>query len=190
MSKGSRNIIFALVMGLYLAYPIWMISSYESILEGGEVYRFALVPVDPFDAFRGKFIDLRYDGTSAQIVGDPAAFSKGSLVYLNLIRDSLGYTSFEKAWSERPPLDNFLKARSISHSETNVYFKVPFDRYYLPEDYAPVAEEVYRNLAGRDSVGVVKAYVDVRIKNGKSVIEELYFENRPILDYLYDVVDQ
>ena len=188
--KRVKLIAFILVMVIYLAYPVWLISSYESILEGGEVYRFELIPVDPFDAFRGKYIDLRYEGTSANIIGDPGDFSKGSPIYVDIVQDTAGFSKFENAWSQRPDLENYVKTTAISHSEKKVHFKVPFNRYYLPEDYAPVAEEVYNNLTGNRNVEPMQAYVDVRIKNGKSVIEEIYFEGKPILDYLYDVVDE
>ncbi|MFT6335526.1 MAG: putative membrane-anchored protein [Halioglobus sp.] len=44
-----------------LYVPAKMIWNSESTIKDGKAYKFKTQPVDPYDPFRGKFIDLRYD---------------------------------------------------------------------------------------------------------------------------------
>ncbi|MGH8446582.1 MAG: GDYXXLXY domain-containing protein, partial [Solimonas sp.] len=56
--------------------------------------------------------------------------------------------------------------------------QLPFDRYYLEEHAAPAAEQAYRdaNRAGGQS----EAYVSVRVRDGRAVLEELFINNVPV----------
>ena len=56
---------------------------------------------------------------------------------------------------------------------------VPFDRYYLQEEFAQQAEDAYRELARTSDM-----YVLVVIKNGDYVIKELYVDDTPLPEYL------
>jgi hypothetical protein len=60
---------------------------------------------------------------------------------------------------------------------------LPFDRYYLPEDLAPAAEQAYRTLASREP-GPTRAWVDVRVRDGHAVLEELYLDGVPVREVL------
>ena len=62
-----------------------------------------------------------------------------------------------------------------------VCFDLPFDRYYMEEKLAPAAEAAYRQNSGREKRD---AYVVVRIRSGRAVIEDLFICEKPILEYI------
>ena len=66
------------------------------------------------------------------------------------------------------------------HSQNNYRIKLPFNRYYAEENKAPKIEA----LIWQDRQNEREFYADVRVKDGYGVIEELYVEGVPILDYL------
>ena len=55
-----KSILFGLGMFFLLAYPTYLIYEQENILASGTIYKFPLAPVDPYDAFRGKYLALSY----------------------------------------------------------------------------------------------------------------------------------
>ena len=61
-----------------------------------------------------------------------------------------------------------------------VYIKIPFERYYMDESKAKLAEEEY-NKSLRDEKDV---YATVRIHNGDAVVDGLYIDGYSIEDYL------
>ena len=56
--KTSKLLIgcFALVAVAQLTVPAWMIVSHERTLLTGKVFKFRTAPVDPYDAFRGRYV--------------------------------------------------------------------------------------------------------------------------------------
>ncbi|MBK7870656.1 MAG: GDYXXLXY domain-containing protein [Saprospiraceae bacterium] len=80
--------IFAAVMLLYIWFPFNMIWQTEQVLKNGTVYRFQLQPIDPYDAFRGRYVSLFYGNQEIQ-VSDSLHY--GQEVYVTLQRDSLGF---------------------------------------------------------------------------------------------------
>ena len=71
-----------------------------------------------------------------------------------------------------------MAAQKADVSNT-VYFSLPFDRFYLREDRAPKAERILRM---RDVNVSVKA--SLRVLNGKAVIENLWIEGVPLVEWM------
>ena len=65
------------------------------------------------------------------------------------------------------------------HRDTlsSIVVEYPFNRFYMEEYKAPAAEAAYRDVQ-TDSSRV--AYALVRIKNGKSAIENVFINDIPI----------
>ena len=61
LNKSLTIGIFVTVAFLQLLIPIQMITSRERILDKGTLYKFRTRPVDPYDAFRGKYVALSID---------------------------------------------------------------------------------------------------------------------------------
>jgi uncharacterized membrane-anchored protein len=62
-----------------------------------------------------------------------------------------------------------------------VRLQLPFDRYYAEEQLAPEIEQAYRANSRR---GEQKAFIAVRVRKGRGVLEELYIEDLPVAEYL------
>ncbi|MFL5730000.1 MAG: GDYXXLXY domain-containing protein [Cytophagaceae bacterium] len=190
-NKLVKTILFFVIMGLYLFVPFYLISTYTDILKNGKVYRFKPRPVDPYDAFRGKYITLYFLQTSITYDTTKMDFKKGDNVYLKLEKDSAGYGIFTQAFKSAPENSDYIKTmvryewKKSGDPEAEITFDLPFDRYYLPEDMAPQAEQLYfENLRMRGE-NTDSVYVDVRIKDGKALIEELYFQGIPVKEFIH-----
>ena len=167
-----------------MAVPIGQIRKYENVLQTGQIYRFRTAPVDPYDAFRGKFVALSYANTAAPIKnGDTLSF--GSVAYVSLTRDGNGFAVFRELSLNPPVTGDYVRVecRNIERDHT-AHFRLPFDRLFMEENKAPQAELAYRRFDNRRAQTQIPAYVSVRVKNGRGVIEDLYINDEPIRNFL------
>ncbi len=184
-----RNIAFGLLMLLYIAYPISLIQGYATVAQEGQLYRLRPMPVDPFDHFRGSYVTLSYENR----IPYPQAneyFSRDQVVYLQLEVDDTGYAQFTQPTAEQPNTPHYFRTRIQRVTESDLYFKVPdnMQRYFLPAEMAQLAEDAYREMANRNAAPN-SIYINMRVLNGEIVIEELYLEELPVLDYLRQQLD-
>ena len=165
-----------------LAVPLSMILKRESTLEHGRLFRFRTAPVDPYDAFRGRYVTLTMEHNS---VADPNTgdYSPGQRIYVLLEEGEDGFAKPLGLVESRPEEGAFVEAwvARWPRSQGSVTIRYPFDRYYMNEEKAPAAEKAYRELS---LPRAHDAYVAVRIKDGFAVLEELYVAGQPILEFL------
>lgn len=64
-----------------------------------------------------------------------------------------------------------------------VDLKFPFDRFYLNEEDAPLAEKVYRELSA-NSEKMDRVYITVKIKDGQAVLDRFYIDDMTVSEYL------
>ncbi len=187
MSKQKKIFIFLGVVVIMLSVPLYLMVSSENLLSEKDehVYKFRLKPIDPHDMMRGKYIRLLYQGSdNIKILDTNDVFKPGDAVHVSVIRDSSGFAHFEYAHANVPDAPNYftttvgytLRDRVFGRS---MHIMVPFDRYYLQEEFAQQAEDTYRSLARTDDM-----YVLVVIKNGEHVMKELYVNDIPLPQYL------
>jgi uncharacterized membrane-anchored protein len=183
----SKILLFAGTMLVIIAVPIFLIVRSQLVLTDGDLFRFRSRPIDPTDILRGKYITLRFDDRSAEWMGDDDSY-KGQTIYVTVEKDEEGYAFFDKAYPDIPDNQSYIETRvkrksfwGSSDAEREVHFKVPFRKYYLNEEFAQLAEDEYNRLT-RASSGSV--FVDVRIQSGNAVIEEVYMNDQPIMEYL------
>lgn len=182
----NRSIIFALfafVCISQLVVPASMIYKREATLQYGEVFKFKTAPVDPYDAFRGRFVALNYEQNT--IYGDwsDEGYRRGRVVYAVLERDAEGYASVVEVRLDQPDSQVFLKVRVSWVNNNRLMLNLPFDRYYMDEFEAPAAEREFIWRQGRQER---TAYALTRVRNGFGVIEELMVEEKPIREWLLD----
>lgn len=184
--KNIRTVAFALTMTLYLWFPFSMIRQQERILEKGTPFRFEMQPVDPKDPFRGSYMALNFE---APFLPADTSLQEGQRVYVTLRTDDLGFTHFEKVLAappnDRPFVKTYLQYRT--DEGTIVGIPVNMQRYYLNEKLAPQAEEAYFRLLGStDSAegSLPRVFAVVRIWEGEALIEEIYFDGKPLKEYL------
>jgi len=84
--------------------------------------------------------------------------------------------------AERPDQGDYLKVRVSWWQKNEVYFTLPFDRYYLQEAKAPKAEQAYREH-NRRNPSSADTYAVVRIKAGDAVLADLFVGGQPLQAY-------
>lgn len=188
MKDQILKVSFFAVMIIYLWFPAQMIYNNEDLLEDGLAYRFKPVPVDPYDAFRGRFIRLGYNLNNIPYPEANTTFVRGQKVYMKVAQGADGFAELSDVLLKAPDQENYIecKVRSVYENQISVEPPENLSRYYLNEKMAPLAERHYMDLVRDQSSNPEKllVHIDVRLKNGKCIIEELYFEDEPIKTYL------
>ncbi|MCL1856980.1 MAG: GDYXXLXY domain-containing protein [Kiritimatiellaeota bacterium] len=172
--------VVVLGIAVQFAIPIRMITHREAILRKGVRVCFEAAAVDPFDVFRGRYVEIRlteftrrdlgYDGT-------PSAW-----LYAMVETNALGVAQIANVAVTPPSQQDtvYLRVKEERYSySSNVRLKNPFNRFYMPEKYAPVAEEIYREMSARSSTNSV--LLAVRIYCGEGVVEDLLVNGTPML---------
>ena len=68
MNKRSLLLLgFAIVVAVQLAVPAWMIVDHERTLAKGQLFKFRTRPVDPADAFRGRYVWLSLEPHAVRV---------------------------------------------------------------------------------------------------------------------------
>lgn len=185
-------ICFGVLCVAQLGVIVFQIMSYERALKEGEVFYLNVLPLDPYDPFRGRYVMLRFDSNATK-----APLAKGetmqelpkayALFEHHEANDVIKEVSFSKPRSghflEVAVNASLQKGRSIykntkMDSADTVYFSLPFDRFYMREELAPKAEKVLRQSSG------VKVRAKLRILEGKGVIEDLMVADTPLGQYV------
>lgn len=178
--KLLNGVLILLVSLIQLAAPAAMIWSRERTLREGAEYRFRVEPVDPYDAFRGRYVRITIGAREAPWIGEP---SDAERCFAVLARDADGYATVVAARATRPDdAEDFVRARCWRVGEHDrVRVVLPIERFYMPDPEAPAAELAYRVHAAR---GAGDAVVIARVRNGDLVIEDVLIEDRPLRAYL------
>jgi uncharacterized membrane-anchored protein len=181
-----RVALLALATLLQLAVPAWMIVGSEMTLRHGRAFRLLTAPVDPYDAFRGRYVALRFEiENTKRPPGFPDTGYRNSKqqVYIALGEDADGFAKVEKVSLESLSGDNVFTAFLNWTNKDNLHLAFPFDHYYMEESAAPQAEVAYRDNSRR---GNQKTWAVVRVRNGRAVIEELFIDGKPVREFLRD----
>jgi uncharacterized membrane-anchored protein len=192
MSARLKTAVLAALSVAQLGAAAWSIARYETILSSGTPFKILTAPVDPADAFRGRYVavrpsitiappitaemkalldSIRYDSQKAyvRLAADPEGFARPAGIVLEEPRDGdyLKIAGTSAVWTPRSddPGKSDLTAYTLQFS---------FDRYYMNEAAAPEAERRYAQAAPRRAAS--RAWLAVRVKNGIAVIEGLFID--------------
>ncbi len=184
MSKKTLTTVFVLTALIQLFVPAWMIYSVTIGMEKGMEIKLRTVPVDPNDAFRGKYISLRYEvETHLYPYVSSGSTSKTNQYYVTIKEDSTGFHVFDQVLTEKPEdTDIYFKVRDRSYYKKThgiVKIDIPCDKYYMAEFMAKKAEISYRQ-AIKDKKDV---YAVLRVYKGKITLQDVYVEDEKIADY-------
>lgn len=174
-----KTLLFAAAVLCQLGVPAWMILQREWTLRDGVRVKFRVEPLDPRDEILGR--QVRFKIPASEVTLDESD-ETASLVraYGVLELDQEGFGRFTAVRNEPPEAGVYLRVQVRRKGKSGT-IRLPFDRYYLPEDLASEAG------AGRKQAlrsGKVDAHVALRVHRGDGVIEGLYVEDTPVLDYL------
>ena len=183
---NKRNLLllgFAVVVAAQLAVPAWLIVEREWTLREGRVVKFRTRPVDPADAFRGRYVWLGLEPAAVK-VPDANLWSSGQKGYAVLGTDTNGFATVERLEREAPAgvvaVPVHVSWPDLKQGELHLEW-TGLDRFYMTEEKAPAAEEAYRAHSRRTNQ---TCHVTVRIRGTCAVIENLYIDNQPILEWL------
>jgi len=174
---------------------------YETTLALGTLYKIESAPVDPADPFRGRYVAIRpaialtssLSPESERLLGGVGMFrGRGEgpgKAYVVLTTGADGFARASAIVPEAPASGDFLEfaqadtrlvraAEEGRPAEFERMIVLPFDRYYMAESAAPVAEDRYREASRRNDE--TKAWITVRVRNGRGVVEGLYIDDVPI----------
>lgn len=185
--KSITLILFVLMCLAQWIVPGKMIFDSERIITQGTLYKFKTAPIDPSDPFRGKYITLNFQENFIGFA-DSAAFQRGQDIFITFKLDAEGFAIPSKAYPTPPEASTYLRTTveyiDYDQGYNKVWYKVPFDRFYLEESKASEAEQVYWQ-AQRDSAQV--AYALVSMGAGQVVLRDVIINNRPVVDIVNDL---
>jgi uncharacterized membrane-anchored protein len=173
--KQWRLIVFCLVALAQLAVPASLIWKREQTLRHGSVWKFRTAPVDPVDAFRGRYVALEFEAETQEIT-PPANLNDSETIFLTLHPDAEGFAQIDQVSATRPSGDDFIEAQLAGR-----LISLPFDKYWVTERDAPAAEAAYRAQSRREKRN---AFVTVRVFRGDAALEQLYLDGQPLGEYL------
>lgn len=190
---STRNILFSLfvvVAAAQIYVPGSIIVRHEKILAEGKPFKFRTRPVDPYDAFRGRYVALGFEDATT-VTLKHAHYDQGETVYVTLETKPDGFAKFASVSRTRPAEGDYIKTKmgwTYNYDKNDyAYVDAPFNRFYMEEFAAPDAETAYREHSGRENHD---AYAVVRVLNGGSVIEDLFVGEKPIREYVKGVQNQ
>ncbi|QJW45624.1 GDYXXLXY domain-containing protein [bacterium BFN5] len=172
-------VLFLAISLAQIAAPLYMAWHWENILLTGQTFYWQTAPVDPYDAFKGRYIDLRFKEMSAPSL-DSTEFNYGQTAYALLGVNQEGQAYIRGIAHLQPAETPFIRVKINYIQDNQVHVELPFRRYYLPENQATAAETAYQKKAGQTAVAAV------RLKDGYGVIEQLYIDNKTLTDYLLE----
>lgn len=185
-------VLLALVFAAQWAVPVSMWHKREVTLREGQTFRFRTAPVDPADPLLGRYVALNLEAARITLgPGEGVNYRRDDRVILPLIQGSDGYAVLGQPQSQ-PPAGAWLQAPVQWVNGDELFLALPFDRYYMNERQAPQAELAYLRAGRRTQPAADQSvapprpdtYVQVRVRKGFGVIEELYLDGVPVLEYL------
>ena len=163
MKLSFRSVFLAaaaLYFVLLLAVPGYLVIQHYTVLKTGRIFKFEVVPYDPYDPFRGRYAAIRV----------PALRKAGDGPYFLLAEDNKGFAYIAASQKEAP-----------GNRETPYVKNLVINRYYLNEKAAPRVERLQRKLSENQTM-----YIQVAVKNGDYVIEGMYVDGVPVEEYAWE----
>jgi uncharacterized membrane-anchored protein len=182
-NKYILLVAFLLVAAAQLYVPASMIIGQEEVLTTGKTFRFRTQPVDPNDPMRGKYMILNFQDNSFTLP-DSIYFWHNQDVHVQLFEDEDGFAKIRNVSAEAPGEDHDYVKASIQYANynnhsTRILIRYPFERFYMDEHKAPIAEDLYFK-SQRNSPKT--SWAVVKVKNGESVLEDVMIDGVSILD--------
>ncbi len=187
MSNCGILAVFAAVAIAQVIVPVGMIARREATLRLGRAYKFRTAPVDPYDAFRGRYVWLGFEQNQARWNGETEVIPR-TKAYALVEEGADGFALIREIGPQPPKSGDYIRVEQVYRGwGTNsavVHFTLPFDRYYMEETAAPKAERVYWEQVNRRGQTNHNTFAAVRIRDGDAVLKDLYVDGRPITEFV------
>ena len=168
---------------------IYQISSYEYILNFGKTIMLRTRPIDPYDAFRGRYVALDL----ASVRTEKAKYSckdncEHIPFYISYTLENnesvINKISMQKPDNDLPYLKLKPRVSRFYDEPDNLVFNYPFDRLYMQEDIAMNVDRYNREVFDRHVVVVIKA------ANGKGIVQDVLVDGTPLAEYVKTLAAQ
>lgn len=180
MKPRLALLLLALVGLLQLAVPGYLIYRQEATLRLGKEFRLLTAPADPYDAFRGRYVQLRFQCENlSPAVSGTEAWKAGDPIYVSLSTDAAGFGEITRVGRTPPPGESTIRVKVFSAAPNppdsraagRLVVHLPCDRFYMAEQAAPKAGQKYlsANLRGKPQ----KCWATVRVLNGTAALEDV-----------------
>jgi len=176
--KRIPILIFVVVALVQLSVPAMLAWGRIQTLAHGRVWKFKTAPIDPEDAVRGRYIQLRL---MAEDFTQPDKFAATDRVYAVLKETPDGFAEIDHLSVTPVSGDNVIQVEPGGNWDDRQHVVIPFSKFWVTEKSAPEAEKAYRENSRR---GKENAYVTVRVRNGDAALEQLYIDNQPLPEFL------
>jgi len=185
-----KKCLLALVLIAQLSVPAFMVYRYESTLDNGATYRFQVRPYDPYDPFRGRYVNLVFAERSVAYNGD-AYLSYGDFAYATITTGEDGNAKLVELFATPPTSGDFLKVKCLwsDNDDKTKQVEFIFKRYYANEKKAPNIEATVTRLSRRGIDESENVTAQVKVKDGLGVIEEIYIGDATIHEYIATEVE-
>ncbi|MEM7087701.1 MAG: GDYXXLXY domain-containing protein [Bacteroidota bacterium] len=184
MNKLLITIGFFIMLAAQWYVPGIMIYDQEAALTEGTAYKFKTQPIDPNDPFRGKYVWLNYEMESVKSTDSVWGYKEPVYVYIRTGSD--GYAEATEVSKVLLDTDqDYVKADAGYYHNKEVYFELPFDRFYMEESKALDAEIGIRRtqLAMRDSLAPV-CYALVYVKGDIAVLDNVFIGTVSVKEFV------
>ena len=179
----KQVVLYILSVIVLFSIPIYTIAVNSSTLKGGTEYLFKVQAFDPYDMFRGNYLNIGFEqnevkGVPTTTESSSSSYSNYTNYYVTIDVGSDGFAYFSGIHSTKPiGTSNYYKTNAYYYSYDNIYRIDTPTRYYMNEKKSLNAEQVYRE-------NLDDTYIKVRVKNGKMVIVGVYVNGK-----LIDTID-
>ena len=180
MNKTTKQlIIYTLSIIILFSIPIFTIVNNSNTLKDGSEFLFKVEAYDPYDMFRGNYLNIRFEEDTAPYVSSNT-YSEENNDYkkaecyatININKDGFAY--FTSVSPIKPTYtSNYFKTTGYYNKYDKTYRIDTPNRYYMNENKSEKAEKIYRE-------NIDNAYVKVRVKNGKMVLVGVYINDKLI----------
>ena len=180
MNKLTSNqiILYALSILILFAIPIYTILTNNTALKDGTEYLFKVEAFDPYDMFRGNYLNINFKENSVSENVLNQQNNDSNEYYVTIGTDADGFAYFKSISQVEPKnTSNYFKTTGYYRTYSKEYIIDTPTRYYMNENKSLSAEQIYRD-------NIDSTYVKVRVKNGKMVIVGVY-----VNDILIDSID-
>lgn len=104
MTRRLTLLLFGILCVVQLTLCAHLIGRWEIILRDGASFTFAIQPVDPTDAFRGRYVAIRLEHDTLDIEQPvaPRTYQPGQTAYVVLATNDSGFARFDRLLLEAP----------------------------------------------------------------------------------------
>ena len=188
--KTVRTLLYLLTLAAIVWYPARLIWRLERPKVAPQIYQFEVQSYDPYDPFRGRYLQLRLlpqkiAAEKINVAAPQVRRHKGVLAFTLTAQQRPELQVLVTSFKDVPAGCNAIPVRFYRYwgrPESYWSIKWPFDRFYLNEKLAPEAEALLQNLTRTKKHRLelqVAIYAD-----GLYAVRDLWVDGQPLVKFL------